>query len=154
MGRSLTYFIDFLKGSMELKIHITQHIDKPKEKIATTNKIVADSIISGEAKAYTSTGTKQKSEAELKCEKLEAKLQEAINANSLLEQKLGSLSVDPSGASLVKTMELELANQKAENTRMAKVITELETKISEFEPGSKVASKLQTALMKDSIVNG
>jgi len=147
-------FIDFLKGSMELKIHITQHIDAPKEKIATTNKLVADSIISGEAKAYTAAGTKPKSEAELRCEKLEAKLQEAINANSLLEQKISSLSIDPSGADLVKAMEAELERQKAENARMSKLVLELETKIGEYEPGSKVASKLQTAIMKDSIVNG
>jgi hypothetical protein len=51
-------------------------------------------------------------------------------------------------------MEAELEKQRAENTRLAKIVTELETKISEYEPGSKVASKLQTAIMKDSIVNG
>ena len=43
-------FVKFLKGSMEMQIHVNQHVDAPKDKIGTANAIVVESIKTGEPK--------------------------------------------------------------------------------------------------------
>ena len=43
-------FLKFLKGSVEMTVHVTQHISAPPDKIGTENAIVVDSIKTGEAK--------------------------------------------------------------------------------------------------------
>eukprot|EP01035_Chromulina_nebulosa_P019766 gene19766-25700_t len=45
-------FLEYLKGSVEFQIHVSQHVDEPPDKIGTINQIVVDSIKSGEPKGY------------------------------------------------------------------------------------------------------
>jgi hypothetical protein len=67
-----------------MQIHITQHIDTPPDKVGTSNAIIKESIISGEAKGYENAGAaKPKSEAEIKNEKLNIQLQATLGRHSL-----------------------------------------------------------------------
>ena len=83
-----------LKGAMEMKIHVTQHISNPPDQIGTKNSIVFDSVKSGEAKGYQATGIdKPKSEADLKNAQLIAALEKANAENIDLKQKVQELEL-------------------------------------------------------------
>lgn len=87
-------FIDYLKTSVEMQIHITQHIDAPADKIGTSNAIVKESIATGEAKGYESLGkAKPKSEAEVKVDKLQVSLAGANDENAELKKRIAELEV-------------------------------------------------------------
>mmetsp|Transcript_8034 Transcript_8034/g.13361 ORF Transcript_8034/g.13361 Transcript_8034/m.13361 type:complete len:1045 (-) Transcript_8034:212-3346(-) len=88
-------FIAFLKGSVEMQIHVTQNIDPPKDKISTANTIVVDSIKSGEALGYQNLenpgATRPKSDAEIRCESLTQALEKASEENVALKSRVQEL---------------------------------------------------------------
>jgi hypothetical protein len=45
-------FINYLKGNIEMQIHVTQHVEIPSDKINTSNSIVKESILTGDPKGY------------------------------------------------------------------------------------------------------
>ena len=45
-------FLEFLKGSLEISVHVTQHIDTPNDRIGTLNDIVRESIRTNEPLGY------------------------------------------------------------------------------------------------------
>ena len=94
-------FIDFLKGKIEMKIYVTQHIPVPKDTIGTTNPIVVESIVTGVAKGYELI-QENKSEIEIRCEQLAFALAKANEESQSLrakvtelESKLHSLETTP-----------------------------------------------------------
>ena len=92
-------FVQFLKGSMEMRVHVTQHIEPPKEKLGTGNAIVVDSIKTGDAKAYDHMQSgRPKSDAEVRADKLSEALGKALEENAALKER-------------VKELELQLAQQ-------------------------------------------
>jgi hypothetical protein len=85
-------FIDYLKGSMEMQIHITQHIDVPSDRIGTANAIVKESIVTGEPKGYEHAGqARPKSDADVKCEQLTEQLAKVNDENAELKKKIAEL---------------------------------------------------------------
>jgi hypothetical protein len=87
-------FLKFLKGSIEMNIHVTQHIDHPPDKISTSNPIVVESIKSGEAKGYDLEGAvKPKSEADIRCDQLTAILVEKDSEVAKLLKKVAELEL-------------------------------------------------------------
>lgn len=118
-------FVAFLKGSMEMYVHVTQHVDVPSgEVLGTKNSIVVESIKSGVPKGYevSSDTTKPKSDVELMNEELKKRLEEVTEENVALKKKVE---------------ELELRVQHFENEHI-----------------SKSKSHLAEAIMTDSVVNG
>jgi hypothetical protein len=92
VGHVTKEFVDYLKGSIEMQIHITQHLDNPPDKIGTENAIVVESITSGEPKGYAhAAGKRPKSDAETKNEQLTAQLQEKTEENAQLQSKIAQL---------------------------------------------------------------
>jgi len=87
-------FLDYLMGHVEMQIHITQHISDPPDRIGTSNSIVKESIISGEAKGYEVAGAaKPKSEAEVRCEQLTVNFAKANEENQRLKAKIAELEL-------------------------------------------------------------
>jgi hypothetical protein len=86
-------FLDYLKGSIEMQIHVTQHMDPPLDKVSTENNIVFESIRTGEAKGYEMNDKvkRPKSEAEIRCEQLTKDLSEARELNSTLTRHIHAL---------------------------------------------------------------
>jgi len=86
--------LKFLKGSIEMRVHVTQHIDPPKDRLGTSNSIVVESIKSGEARAYDTIGAaKPRSEAEVKVEQLNAALAAKVEENNTLQAKIKELEL-------------------------------------------------------------
>lgn len=114
--------IEKLKGALEMKIHVTQHISAPPDQIGTKNNIVVDSVKSGEAKGYEATGVeKPKSEADMKNEQLLTALEKANAENIELKQRIQELELKLSayesnganaGASSVSGVRAELEKAK------------------------------------------
>jgi len=48
--------LSLLKGSFEMRVHVTQHVSAPPDRIGTGNSIVVESIRSGEPKGYEAGG--------------------------------------------------------------------------------------------------
>lgn len=87
-------FVEYLKGSIEFQVHVTQHINAPSDKIGTSNQICVESIKTGEPKGYEILGAaKPKSEAEVRCEKLEVQVLEYHNENLKLTNKVAELEL-------------------------------------------------------------
>jgi len=87
-------FIKYLKQGIEMHMHVNQHVDTPSDKIGTNNRIVVESIRSGEAKGYEHANTrKPKSDADLRCEQLAAALQQATEESKRLENKVRELEM-------------------------------------------------------------
>lgn len=87
-------FLKYLKGGLEMLIHVTQHVDAPPDKISTTNTIVVQSIQTGEAKGYDQEGTvKPKSDAEIRNEQLIIQLNEKTEENNRLKNKITELEL-------------------------------------------------------------
>eukprot|EP01033_Poteriospumella_lacustris_P003736 gene3736-2647_t len=86
-------FLAYLKGSIEMQIHVTQHIDPPLDKINTDNPIVAESIRTGEPKGYEMNDKvkRPKTEAEIRCEQLTKDLSDAREMNSSLTRHIQQL---------------------------------------------------------------
>jgi hypothetical protein len=85
-------FIDFLKQSMEMQLHVTQHIDVPSDKIGTANEIVKESILTGDPKGYSAAGAaKPKSDADVKVEQLSKQLDAVTDENAQLKKKIAEL---------------------------------------------------------------
>ena len=113
-------FIRWLKGSVEMEIHVTQHVKTPDDKIGTNNTIVVESIKTGEPKGYEVLGAdKPLTEAEIKAQRL---------------------------AERVVTLE-------DENAQLKKRVQDLEAALVDLEKTSGVKSKLQSAIVTDSVVN-
>jgi len=83
-------FIDFLKGKIEMKIYITQHIPIPKDTIGTNNPIVVESISTGVAKGYELI-QENKTEIEIRCEQLAFALAKANEESATLRAKVTEL---------------------------------------------------------------
>lgn len=83
-------FIDFLKGKIEMKIYITQHIPIPKDTIGTNNPIVVESISTGVAKGYELI-QENKTEIEIRCEQLAFALAKANEESATLRAKVNEL---------------------------------------------------------------
>lgn len=117
-------FIAFLKGSMEMDVHVTQHVDTPGgQKLGTNNEIVVESIKTGVPKGYEmSDTTRPKSDADLLNEELKKKLEEVTSENISLKKR-------------VEELELQLKQHETEHI-------------------SKSKSNLASAVLTDSVVNG
>eukprot|EP00981_Chlorochromonas_danica_P012530 scaffold5121_cov223-Ochromonas_danica.AAC.8 len=95
-------FIKFLKGSVEMQIHVTQHIDAPPDRIGTKNDIVVESVRTGEPKGYehATSARRPPSEAEIRCEQLMEALKKAQEENANLRARIaeleGQLGLPPS----------------------------------------------------------
>lgn len=85
-------FIDFLKGSIEMQIHVTQHVENPPDKLGTTNDIVVQSIKTNEPMGYQSSGAaRPPSDAEIRCQALTVQLQQAQTDNGQLLERIAEL---------------------------------------------------------------
>eukprot|EP01038_Epipyxis_sp_PR26KG_P012422 gene12422-16660_t len=92
-------FIQYLKGSFDFHVHVYQHVDAPNDKIGTNNRVVVNSILSGEPKGYELINEQTaKNPWELKCEQLQLALaysneqiMQLTNKNIELELKLSQL---------------------------------------------------------------
>ncbi|CAE7690816.1 unnamed protein product [Symbiodinium microadriaticum] len=117
-------FIAFLKGSMEMHVHVTQHVDTPSgQKIGTANSIVVESIKTGIPKGYDVADTaRPKTDVDLLNEELHKKLEEMGAENSMLKRK-------------VEELELQLQQYQQDSV-------------------SKSKSNLTAAMLTDSVVNG
>jgi hypothetical protein len=86
--------LKMLKGAFEMRIHVTQHISAPPDKIGTSNSIVVESIVTGDPKGYASSGVaKPKTEAEVKNEQLTVALEVATEENAVLRQRVRELEL-------------------------------------------------------------
>lgn len=91
-------FINYLKGSVEMQLHVTQHIDTPQDKISTANPIVAESIRTGNPLGYEhANAAKPKTEAELRCEHLTVELAKAMEENAELKRRVQELEAQLAG---------------------------------------------------------
>jgi len=117
-------FVQYLKGSIEMQIHVSQHIDAPGDRICTANEIVYESIKTGEPVGYQRQNSRgvgrPKSEAEVRCENLTKALQEAGE----------------------------------ENVRLSNRVRELELRVAQLEGTSSISKSLSSAKIMDSVVNG
>ena len=87
-------FLKYLKGGLEMHIHVTQHVDPPPDRISTDNSIVVESIQTGEAKGYEQQGSiKPKSDAEIRCEQLIVQLSERAEENTRLKNRVAELEL-------------------------------------------------------------
>ncbi len=87
-------FIDYLKGSIEMQIHVTQHVEAPSDRIGTKNAIVVESIKTGEPKGYEHTSAKRpKTEAEIRCDQLTEALAKATEENQQLRKRIAELEL-------------------------------------------------------------
>ena len=72
---------------------VTYHIPL-QDKISTSNAIVVESLITGEAKGYEHEGTaKPKNEFEIKCDVLLLQLKEKTSENALLTDRIAQLEL-------------------------------------------------------------
>lgn len=120
-------FINFLKGSIEMHVHVTQAVETPKDVLGTNNSIVVESIKSGVPKGY-----------------------EAAASG-------GGSGTDgaSAGGGQVQELKTQLEAALAENASMKKKVEELEAKVASLEAHSmsKAHSKLEEAKLTDSVVN-
>mmetsp|Transcript_30506 Transcript_30506/g.41769 ORF Transcript_30506/g.41769 Transcript_30506/m.41769 type:complete len:716 (+) Transcript_30506:1-2148(+) len=87
-------FIKYLKGSVEMQIHVNQHVEGPTDKIGTANAVVVESIRTGEPKGYDYAEAKRpKSEAEVRCEQLTVALALATEENTKLANRIKELEL-------------------------------------------------------------
>lgn len=108
-------FINYLKGSIEMQIHVTQHVEPPSDKIGTKNAIVVESIKTGEPKGYEHTSAKRpKTEAEIRCDQLTEALAEATEMNQQLRKRIAELEL--------RVEQLEGTPKIASNIREAQLI--------------------------------
>lgn len=87
-------FLKFLKGSIEMQIHVNQHVDEPKDKIGTENAVVVESIKTGEPKGYEEMdggNSRPKTESEQRCEHLTLALARATEDNTILNGRIAEL---------------------------------------------------------------
>jgi hypothetical protein len=85
-------FIKWLKGSVEMEIHVTQHVQTPEDKIGTNNTIVVESIKTGEAKGYEVAGAnKPLSDADVRNQQLQQKVSKLEEENAELKKRVNDL---------------------------------------------------------------
>jgi len=85
-------FLDFLKGSIEMQVHVTQHVEPPADRLSTANSIVAESVRSGVPVGYDhSSVSRPKSDAEIRCDALSVQLQQAQSDNAILVERIQEL---------------------------------------------------------------
>ena len=98
-------FIDFLKGSVEMQIHVSQHIDPPADKIIQT----------GEPKGYEHVSAKRpKTDAEIRCDTLTEALAQAEEMNQTLRARIAELEL--------RVQQLEGTPKMANSIREAQLI--------------------------------
>jgi hypothetical protein len=85
-------FIAFLRGSMEMHVHVTQHVDPPSVRISTDNKVVVESIKTGQPKGYQANGG-DASPTSSERDDLARKLQDAEAENAVLQDKIRMLEL-------------------------------------------------------------
>lgn len=152
-------FLDYLKGSIEMQIHVTQHIETPPDKISTENEIVVLSIQTGEAKGYehNNKAKKPKSEAELRCEVLVRELSEVKEYNTLLTSTLQRLEaellqVKPDHVSVWPAVQAEMQRIAAAHSTTNTTNGTSSNGVTVAGQGG-VSAKLKDAQLIDSIVN-
>lgn len=106
-------FVAFLKGAIEMQIHVNQHIEPPPDKISTRNEIIEESIRTGEPKGYEYANTvkRPKSEAEVRCDQLVEALTQAQQENSKLRQRVKELEGRLRSAGMDVEVELEVGDK-------------------------------------------
>ena len=116
-------FVDFLKGSIEMHVHVTQAVDTPKDVLGTNNEIVVESIKTGTPKGYEAAagpaGGAPAGGGQV--QELKTQLETALSENATLKKK-------------IEELETKLANFEAGTV-------------------SKAAQKLEEAKLTDSVVN-
>ena len=119
-------FINFLKGSIEMHVHVTQAVEPPKDQLGTNNSIVVESIKTGIPKGY-----------------------EAAAGGTAAGGGGGG------GGGQVQELKTQLEAALSENAQLKKKVEELEAKIANYEAEniSKTAKKLEDAKLTDSVVN-
>jgi len=124
-------FLVMLKGALEMRVHVTQHITAPPDKLGTSNSIVVESIRSGEPKGYEAGGVdKPKSELELKNVQLTDALQKLQEENTLLQQR-------------IRELELRLLNFEGDAKSL----------VAGSQPLSARRAELDRAKLKDGVIN-
>lgn len=88
-------FISFLKGSLEMHVHVTQHVDTPSgPPLGTKSSVVVDSIKTGIPKGYeASNGPRPKSDVEILNDELKTKLDEVLTENITLKKTIEELEL-------------------------------------------------------------
>lgn len=106
-------FVAFLKGAIEMQIHVNQHIEAPPDKISTRNDIITESIRTGEPKGYEYANAvkRPKSEAEVRCDQLVEALTLAQQENTKLRQRVKELEGRLRTAGMDVGAELELGDK-------------------------------------------
>lgn len=120
-------FLNMLRGAFEMRVHVTQHITAPSDRLGTSNTIVIESIRSGEPKGYEASGVdKPKSEIELKNLQLKEALQKLQEENTALtrriqylEQHLAQLE---GGAAILENIPLSARRAELEKAKMTDVV--------------------------------
>ena len=85
-------FLNFLKGSIEMQVHVTQHVEKPADTLNTNNAIVVESIKTGNPVGYDNAAlSRPKTDAEVRCETLAAQLAQTQADNSALVERIQEL---------------------------------------------------------------
>lgn len=95
-------FIDFLKGSMEMQVHVTQAVEQPKDVLGTDNPIVVESIKTGIPKGYENSGNASTGAVGNPVQEMKVKLEAALTENAALKKK-------------IEELEVKLANYENEN---------------------------------------
>jgi len=85
-------FLDFLKGSIEMQVHVTQHVEQPADRICTTHELVVESIRTGVPVGYDHAAlNRPKTDAEVRCDALALKLKQAEADNVVLMERVQEL---------------------------------------------------------------
>lgn len=140
-------FLDYLKGSIEMQIHVTQHIEAPYDKVSTDNTIVAESIRTGEPKGYEMNDKvkRPKTEAEIRCEQLTKDLADAREMNAALTKHVQALEE--------KLRQYE-PNHVSVLTELHQLSRTLSSRPTTGSGHGHAASKLRDSLVIDHVVNG
>lgn len=130
-------FLDFLKGPLEISIHVTQHVDPPSDRIGTANEIVRDSIRTGEALGYRHVR--------------QSFVTKPPNGSSS-STNLSGQSANETGVGIAGTNK-EISEIKQENEQLKNKVKELEEKLQKYEEQSKKSKILNDARVTDAVLS-
>jgi hypothetical protein len=84
-------FIKFLKGSIEMHVHVTQAVETPKDQLGTNNTIVVESIKTGTPKGYEAAASNSASSGGGQVQELKTQLEAALSENATMKKRIEEL---------------------------------------------------------------
>jgi len=125
-------FVNFLKGSFEMNVHVTPHVKGVEDKISTNNDIVRECVITGEPPVpgrVPSMGSK------------------SLKGGS-------SQTSDGTSQQLIDTLNKKIEDLTSENSNLKNKVKELELKILQLEGTPIPRQSIRDAIIKDAVING